>query len=189
MRDRLYLAGIHLERLQEEPFPISRDRGMGDPRQLLARLRILRERIIELCDGRLGAPQNVALVRCVRGPEQLAPFSDESSLERGGASIDAQIGCAPVVCQGCATHLLACMACDEGLMLSLVSEERIQAHDLGALHVAEALQPADDIRERLHARTIARTGDGSAARHEQMRVARDDDGIIVELERLVEAAA
>ena len=97
---------------------------------------------------------------------------------------------AVVGCQIASAHDLGVVAALELGVLVLVGEQRSQAHDLGALDVAEALQALDHVVELLGTGAVAlRAGDGAAARHEQMRVLRHDDVLVVKLQRLVEALA
>ena len=82
------------------------------------------------------------------------------------------------------------MALAELAVFLLVGEQRCEAHDLGTLHVAEAVQAVDDVVELLDRDGLAaRTGDSAPARDEQVRVLGHDDVLVVQLQRLVEALA
>ena len=82
------------------------------------------------------------------------------------------------------------MALVELVELGLVCEQRRQAHDLGALNVAQILQAVEHVGELLGAHGRARRArDGAAACHEQVSVVGHDAVFLVEVERLIEAFA
>ena len=190
MRDRLDLARVDAQRLKEQRFAVAGDRGMPDGDERFARLGIDRHVVVELGDGCLRAPEHVALVRHVVRPEEAALLVDERRLERGRARVDAQVGNARVIHEALALHALGGMALLELVELGVACEQWRQAHDLGALDVAQILQTIEHVGELLGAHGLARRArDGATTCHEQVRVVGHDAVLLVELERLVEAFA
>lgn len=66
-------------------------------------------------------------------------------------------------------------------------KQRLEAGDLGALRVAQAIDRLDELAEAHELARLMRHG--SAGGHEQMRVLGHDDVLVVEVEREVEAVA
>jgi len=180
MGDRLDFAGVDLQRLQEKALAIAGNRGVpdGDAFGQVG---------VELLERSTGATENVALVGNVMGPEDLAVLADENRLERGRARIDAQERRALVGGEVGALHALGIVACAELVVFGFAGEERVEAHDLGALQIAEIVQALDDVvqallLDALHLGSRSR----AAARHEQVGVVRHDDVLVVEVKCIVE---
>ena len=69
-------------------------------------------------------------------------------------------------------------------------EQGVQAHDLGALDVAEALQAFQHVVQAFDTHGLAgRARHGAAAGDEKVRVVRHDAVFLVQLQRFVEALA
>ena len=190
VRHRLDLAGVHAQRFEQQALAVAGDRGVSNGHERLAGLGIARQDAVHLGDGRLRAAEHVAFVGRVRAPEQLALLRDERCLERGRARVDAQVGRAAVRCQVAALHALLVMAHLELLVVLRRGEQRVEAHDLGALHVAQVAQALHHVGQRLRLRVLGRGArDGAAGGHEQVRVLGHDDVLFVQVERLVETLA
>ena len=188
VRNRLDLARVDAQRLKKQRLAVAGDRGMPDGDERLACLGVDRHVVVELGDGRFRTSEHVALVRHVMRPEQAAFLVDERRLERGRARVDAQVGNTRVIHEALALHALGSMALVELIELGVVCEQRRQAHDLGTLDIAQVLQAVKHVGELLGAHGRARRArDGTAARHEQVRVVGHDAVLLVELERLIEA--
>ena len=188
VRHRLDLARVDAQRLKQQTLAVAGHRGVADAHERVA-LVVGGQGTVELGHGGLRAAEHVALVRGVGRPEQRAVLADERRLERGGAGVDTEERYTAVVREGCATHALGVVTLLELSVLVLVREERGETHHLGALHVAEALQTREHVGQLLGARAVGRARERAAARHEQVRVLRHDDGVVGQIERLVEALA
>ena len=190
VRHRLDLAGVHAQRLQQQVLAVARHRGVADAHERLAGVGVHRHGVVQVRERRAGAAQHVALVAGVMRPQKRAVLADERGLERGGAGVDAKVGRALVVHEAAATHAFAVVASFELGVLLIAGEQRGQAHHLGALDVAEALQAVEHVAQKLGTRRLAgRARDGAAAGHEQVGVVGHDDVLVVQLQRLVEALA
>ena len=187
MRDGLDFARVDAQSLQQQALAVT---GHGRMAQLHLRgaVRIFGKLVIELGDAGLRGTQHIALIIGIEGPQQAAVFGDERGLEGGGTGIDAQKRLALVGFQGGALHAFRRVALLEFVIFGLVGEQRGKAHDLAALDVADTLQTVDDVVQPFDL-GLFRTCDRTAGGNEQVGVFRDDDVIVVQVERLIEAIA
>ena len=185
MRDGLDFARVDAQGLQQQALAVT---GHGRMAQLHlgGAVRVLGKLVIELGDAGLRGTQHIALVIGIEGPQQAAVFGDERGLEGGGTGIDAQKRLALVGFQGGALHAFRRVALLEFVIFGLVGEQRGKAHDLAALDVADALQTVDDVVQPLDL-GLLRACDRAAGGNEQVGVFGDDDVIVVQVERLIEA--
>ena len=89
MRNRFDLAGIHTQSFEQQRLTVAGNRNMSDVHLGLARF-IDRKLLIQLGNGTLRAPQNVAFVVDIAAPQKAAIFADKGTLECGRTSVDAK---------------------------------------------------------------------------------------------------
>ena len=187
VRDRLDLARVNAQRLEQQTFAVSRHGRVADAHGRLPRLGIDGQRVVHVGKRRLGASEHISLVARIVRPQKAAVFSDERRLERGRTRIDAEIGHALVRHEIAAAHALVAVALFELVVIVGAREQGSEAHHFGTLDIAEALQTIDHLAEPLGFSLVARYG--AARSNEQMGVVGNDDMLLVEAERLVEALA
>ncbi len=185
MRHRFNLAGVDAQRLQQQALAVAGHGRVADVHERRAAL-ALRQLRVHLLQRAFRATKHVAPVVRVEAPQQLAVFANERRLERGGTGVDAQEDVAGIARQVAALHALLVVTCAEFLVFGLVREKRIKALNIVALHVAEVLQTAKHVGKTL-GRSLLRACDGAAGCHEQMRVLRQNDVLVIEAERVIEA--
>ena len=178
--DGLDLAGVGLERLDEDALAVARGGHMTDGAAL-------GEMVVDVVHDLARGAENVAVVVVVPGVEQLARLADHGGLHRGRARVDADEHAAVVAVEGALGHDLGVMAGLEVLVVLLGGEERVQARDLGSLGVTEVVEAVDDLGEGDVAVRLA--GEGGTRGDEEVGVFGDDAVLLVEVERLVEALA
>ena len=178
MGDGLDLAGVGAQGLDEDLLAVA---GGGHVADRAA----LRHLVVDVVHDRAGGAEDVAVVVAVPGVEQLARLADDGRLHRGGAGVDANEDAAAVRGEVALGNDLARVALAELLVVGLGRKERLEARDLGALDVPQVLEKADDLVERDV--LIGLSGKGRAGGHEEVRVLGDDDVLVVEVEREIEA--
>ena len=190
VRHRLYLAGIHPQRLEQQSLAVTCHRGMPDAHARYACFRIDRQVVVQIRKRRLRAPQHIAFVVGVMRPQKRAVLTDERRLERGRTGIDTQIRRARIGHEVAPAHAFRVVARLELLIIFLGGEQRIEPHDLRTLHVAQPAQALEHVGQALGTHGFAcRARNGAPARHEQVGVFRNDAMLFVKLERFVEALA
>ena len=182
--DGLDFAGIDAQSLEQQALAVARDRRMLDRDRLFA------DFSVKLFEGRASAAEHIALVGHVVAPKNLAILADEHGFERSGASVNAEES-RPFVCgEVGGFNLFGIVATLELRIILGRCEQRIEARDLRTLDVTQVVQALDDIVEALDLHRVGLAARNRAAtRHEQMRVFRDNDVLIVEAERFIEAFA
>ena len=189
VRHRLNLTRIYAQRLQKQALTVTRHRGMPQRHQRVTRL-INRQRGVKLGQRTLGATQHIALVGSVGGPQQLTALANERSLEGGRAGVNSQKRRTAIVGQRAALHALGVMALLKLSVFIFACKQRGKAHDLRALHITQTLKALQHIKQALRRMGSRRcTRDGATRRHEQVRVIRHDDVLLVKFQRLVESLA
>ena len=142
---------------------------------------------VKVGHDRLGRAQDVAVVVAVPGVEELAILSHHGRLHCGGTGVQADEHAARVALELAAGHDLLGVARAELGKVVVGRKQRLEAGDLGALRVAQAIDRLDELAQAHEPARLMRHG--SAGGHEQMRVLGHDDVLVVEVEREVEAVA
>ena len=185
MRHGLYLAAIRLDGLEQKGLAVAGRGGVPDVHERLA-LGIFGDALLELAEHAACSAQHVAFVVGVKAIEHFAALADKGAFERGGAGIDAQVGLSAVIRQVGLGNRGPSMALAEGCQFLFAREQGIQTRDLAALGIAQICHSPLQLAER-HRLLVLLAREGGAARHEEMRVLGDDDGLLGQLERLDEA--
>ena len=180
VRDGLDLSGVCAQGLDEDLLAIA---GGGH----VANGAVRGHLVVDVVRDGAGGAQDVAVVVAVPGVEKLAVLADGGRLHGGGAGVDADEHAAVVAGQVSLGNHLLVMAGLELLVVLLAGEERVQARDLGALGVLEVLEQADGLGKGDV--LVGLAGKGGAGGHEEVGVLRDDDVLLVQVERDVEAVA
>ena len=180
VRDGLDLAGVGMERLDEQALAVAR---AGD----VAHGAALRQRVVEVVHKDAGRAEDVALVGAVPGAQQLAVLADDGALHGGGAGVDADEDTAAVAGKVAVRDDLGAVTRVKLGLVGSRGEERRQALHLAALDVAQRVELLD---EGGQARQLARNRrQGGATGHEQVGVGRTDHMLVVEVERHAETLA
>ena len=131
--------------------------------------------------------QNVAVVIVVPGIKQLALLANNCSLHSGRTCVDANKHASVVVGQLAFGDYLLVVASLEVVKVLLGSKEWVQTSNLGALDVLEVVQCLHDLRKGDWAVGLARQS--SARCNKEVSVLWQDDVLVVQVKRDVEAAA
>ena len=180
VRDGLDLAGVGLERLDEQRLAIA---GGGHVTDGAARGNV----VVEIGHDDLGSTQDVTVVVAVPGMQQLAVLAHERGLHGGGTGVDADEHTAGVAVELALGDDLGVVATLELGKVLVGDKERVQALDLSTLRVAQAVDSLDELRER--AKLVGLVRHGGAARHKQVGVLGHNAVLLVQVEREVEAVA
>ena len=180
VRDGLDLAGVGLERLDEQRLAIT---GGGHVADGTAG----GDMIVEIGHDDLGRAQDVTVIVAVPGMQQLAVLAHERGLHGGGAGVDANEHAAGVAVELALGDDLGVVAALELGKVLVGGKERVQALDLGTLRITQAVDGIDELRER--AELVGLVRHGGAARHKQVGVLGHDAVLLVQVEREVEAVA
>ena len=180
VRNGLDLAGVGLEGLDEQRLAVARGGHVADGAAG-------GDVVVEIGHDDLGRAQDVAVVVAVPGVQQLAVLAHERGLHSGGTGVDADEHTAGVAVEFALGDDLGVVATLELGKVLVGGKERIQALDLGALGVAQAVDGLDELRERAELVRLVRHG--GAARHKQVSVLGHDTVLLVQVEREVEAVA
>ena len=180
VRNGLDLSGIGLERLDEQRLAVARGSHVADGAAG-------GDVVVEIGHDDLGRAQDVAVVVAVPGVQQLTVLAHERGLHGGGAGVDANEHASGVAVELALRNDLGVVAVLELSKVLIGGKERVQALDLGALRVAQAVYGLDELRER--AELIGLVRHGGAARHKQVGVLGHDTVLLVQVEREVEAVA
>ena len=141
VRDRLDLAGVGLEGLDEQRLAVT---GSGYVADGAARGNVL----VKVGHDDLSRTQDVAVVVTVPGMQQLAVLAHERGLHGGRTSVDANKHTTPVAIEVALGHNLLVVAALKLVILRRRGKERLQACDLGTLRVAQGIDSIDKLRER-----------------------------------------
>ena len=119
--------------------------------------------VVEISHDDLGRAQDVAVVVAVPGVQQLTVLAHECGFHSGGAGVDANEHAAGVAVEFALGDDFLVVAGFELGKILVGGKERIQALNLGALRVAQAVDGLDELRER--AEFIGLVRHGGTARH------------------------
>ena len=116
---------------------------------------------VKVGHDRLGRAQDVAVVVAVPGVEELAVLSHHGRLHCGGTGVQADEHAARVALELAAGHDLLGVARAELGQVVVGRKQRLEAGDLGALRVAQAIDRLDELAEACLLYTSRPLGDGS----------------------------
>ena len=143
--------------------------------------------VVEIGHDNLGRTQDVTVVVAIPSVQQLTVLAHECGLHGGGTGVDANEHAAGVAVELALGDDFLVVAGFELSKVLVGGKERIQALNLGALRVAQAVDGLDELRER--AELVGLMRHGGAARHKQVGVLGHDTVLLVQIEREVEAVA
>ncbi len=176
----LDLAGVRLQGLDEDALAVARGGNVADG---AVRGQVVVDVVHDLARG----AQDVAVVVVVPGVQELAVLAHHGGLHGGGAGVQANEDAAVVAVKRTLGNHLRVVAGLELLVVGLGGKQRVQARDLGALGVTQAVQLRNDVSEG-HV-LLGLAGQRRARGHEEVGVLRNDAVLLVQLEAHVEAVA
>jgi len=184
MGDRLYLAAVRTQRLQQQTLAVAGHGGVGDMDQRPA-LVVHGQRSVEIVEHGPRRADHIAAVVGIPAAQDLPLATDEGRLQGGAAGIDAQVDLTAIGGQVAAGRAVPLVALHERLVVVRGGEERGQTGYLAALRIAQVGQALLHLGQGDPIALPA--GQRSAGGHEDVRVLRLDDVLRRERERLDEA--
>ena len=173
MRDGLHFALVERERILQELFPVTGRAGVGDACARVHARKHIQKRIPADTEG-------LALVISIPGIKQIAVRGDQNDLHRSRTRVDTQEAVPLIRREVALLHLILRLALQECPVGFLVRKQRLEQVQLGGQR-AGALQRLEDLGKLM---ILALSSlHGSAARGEQMRLLREDSGLLRQAQR------
>ena len=187
MRNRLNLAGVGLDSLEQQCLAIPRRGGMPNGHERIT-ICIARNLACKVAEHGTSRPEHVALVVDVVAIEDLALLTHEHRLERRGSGIDAKIGNATIAREARLGPRCLGMTLAKRLVFALIREQRLETLHLAALDAAQVPHALLELGQT-HDVVVGLGGKCRAPSDEQVRLLGDDSRLVGELERLDETLA